>query len=46
MLRVNHQLIYPTKGDFLVDERFTFLLTSLRNSVSLHEVGEKNKDFK
>ena len=46
MLRVNHQLSYPTKGDFLVDEKFTFVLTSLRNSVSLHEVGGKNKDFK
>ena len=34
MLRVNHQLSYPTKGDFLVDEKFTF------------EVGGKNKDFK
>ena len=34
MLRVNHQLSYPVKGDFLVDEKFTF------------EVGGKNKDFK
>ena len=34
MLRVNHQLSYPKKGDFLVDEKFTF------------EVGGKNKDFK
>ena len=34
MLSVNHQLSYPTKGDFLVDEKFTF------------EVGGKNKDFK
>ena len=34
MLRVNHQLSYPTKGDFFVDEKFTF------------EVGGKNKNFK
>jgi predicted AAA+ superfamily ATPase len=34
MLRINHQLRYPTKGDFLIDEIYTF------------EVGGKNKDFK
>ena len=34
MLRVNHALSYPSKGDFLVDEVYTF------------EVGSKNKDFK
>jgi predicted AAA+ superfamily ATPase len=34
MLRINHQLSYPTKGDFLVDDIYTF------------EVGGKNKDFK
>jgi len=34
MLRINHELSYPTKGDFLVDEIYTF------------EVGGKNKKFK
>jgi len=34
MLRIDHQLRYPTKGDFLIDEIYTF------------EVGGKNKDFK
>jgi predicted AAA+ superfamily ATPase len=34
MLRINHQLRYPTKGDFVIDEIYTF------------EVGGKNKDFK
>jgi len=34
MLRLNHQLSYPAKGDFLVDDTHTF------------EIGGKNKDFK
>jgi predicted AAA+ superfamily ATPase len=34
MLRVNHHLSYPTKGDFMIDDKYTF------------EVGGKNKDFK
>ena len=34
MLRIDHQLSYPTKGDFLVDDVYTF------------EVGGKNKKFK
>jgi len=34
MLRVDHELSYPTKGDFIVDELYTF------------EVGGKNKGFK
>jgi len=34
MLRLNHHLSYPSKGDFLVDDTYTF------------EVGGKNKDFK
>ena len=34
MLRINHELSYPTKGDFLIDDIYTF------------EVGGKNKDFK
>ena len=34
MLRESHQLSYPAKGDFLIDETFTV------------EVGGKNKDFK
>jgi predicted AAA+ superfamily ATPase len=33
MLRINHTLTYPTKGDFLVDDVYTF------------EVGGKNKGF-
>ena len=33
MLCVNHQLSYPQKGDFLVDEKYTF------------EIGGKNKSF-
>ena len=33
MLRVNHKLSYPAKGDFMVDETYTF------------EVGGKNKGF-
>jgi len=33
-LEVNHDLSYPTKGDFLVNEKFTF------------EIGGKNKSFK
>lgn len=32
-LRCNHKLHYPTKGDFLVDEKYTF------------EIGGKNKGF-
>lgn len=32
-LRVNHTLFYPTKGDFLVDSKYTF------------EVGGKDKSF-
>jgi len=34
MLRVNHQLSYPVKGDFLIDDTYTF------------EIGGKNKSFK
>ncbi len=34
MLRLNHHLSYPAKGDFYVDNHYTF------------EVGGKNKDFK
>ena len=34
MLRINHQLLYPAKGDFMVDEQYTF------------EIGGKNKSFK
>ena len=34
MLEVNYDLYYPTKGDFLVNEKFTF------------EIGGKNKSFK
>jgi len=34
MLRVNHKLSYPSKGDFLIDEVYTF------------EIGGKNKSFK
>jgi predicted AAA+ superfamily ATPase len=34
MLRINHQLLYPLKGDFMVDEKYTF------------EIGGKNKSFK
>jgi len=33
MLSLNHKLLYPKKGDFLVDEKYTF------------EVGGKNKSF-
>ncbi|MDQ7042992.1 MAG: AAA family ATPase [Sulfurimonas sp.] len=33
MLSVNYQLSYPKKGDFLVDEKYTF------------EIGGKNKSF-
>lgn len=33
MLSVEHRLLYPKKGDFLVDERYTF------------EIGGKNKGF-
>ena len=34
MLRVNHQLSYPVKGDFLIDDAYTF------------EIAGKNKSFK
>ena len=34
MLMVNHKLSYPQKGDFLIDEVYTF------------EIGGKNKSFK
>ena len=34
MLRVKHQLSYPVKGDFLIDDTYTF------------EIGGKNKSFK
>ena len=34
MLEVDHNLSYPTKGDFLVNEKYTF------------EIGGKNKSFK
>ena len=34
MLRVEHELSYPPKGDFMVDEFYTF------------EVGGKNKSFR
>jgi hypothetical protein len=34
ILKENHQLIYPLKGDFMVDEKYTF------------EIGGKNKSFK
>ncbi len=33
MLSIEHRLLYPKKGDFLVDERYTF------------EIGGKNKSF-
>jgi len=33
MLSLNHKLLYPKRGDFLVDEKYTF------------EVGGKNKSF-
>lgn len=33
MLRVDHDLVYPLKGDFMVDDRYTF------------EIGGKNKGF-
>jgi len=33
MLSLNHKLLYPKKGDFLVDEKYTF------------EIGGKNKSF-
>jgi len=41
-----HDVNIPKRGDFLIDGKFTLVLTSLRNSVSLHEVGGKNKGFK
>lgn len=34
ILKENHQLLYPLKGDFMVDEKYTF------------EIGGKNKSFK
>jgi hypothetical protein len=34
MLSVNYTLLYPKRGDFLVDEKYTF------------EIGGKNKSFK
>jgi hypothetical protein len=34
MLKVNHTLLLPKKGDFLIDEKYTF------------EIGGKNKSFK
>ena len=34
MLSLNHKLLYPKKGDFLVDEKLTF------------EIGGKDKSFK
>jgi len=33
MLQIEHKLLYPKKGDFLVDEKYTF------------EIGGKNKGF-
>ena len=34
MLSLNHKLLYPKKGDFLIDEQYTF------------EIGGKDKSFK
>jgi hypothetical protein len=45
-MQYQHQLHYPKIGDFLVDEKYLFVLTSLRDSASLHEIGGKNKGFK
>lgn len=42
----NFNLESSKHGDFLVDEKYLFVLTSLRDSVTLHEVGGKNKTFK
>jgi len=46
MLTLKHMLHYPKQGVFLVDEKYLFVLTSLRDFTSLHEIGGKDKSFK
>ncbi len=41
-----YKLNIAKEGDFIIDNRYIFVLTSLRDSVSLHEIGGKNKSFK
>jgi len=42
---LDDQLLATKQGDFLVDNKYTFVLTLLRDSVTLHEIGGKNKGF-
>ena len=43
---LNDEGIFASKqGDFYCEEKYTFVLTSLRDSISLHEVGGKSKGF-
>jgi predicted AAA+ superfamily ATPase len=44
-LSFEHTVYYHSKADFLVDEKYLFVLTLLRDSASLHEIGGKNKSF-
>ncbi len=45
MLSQKHIVNIPKKGDFLIDNKYTFVLTSLRDSTSFHEVGGKSKKY-
>jgi hypothetical protein len=43
MLKANQQLLYPVKGDFMVDERYTFYIKNGYVISDEIEVGFGNK---